>query len=211
VKVVVPILAVGGGQAPRAIANILLVGVCAMRGKRVHGEMDEPSVAVSPAPTASSSPLGFEEFFEVERGRLFRALLMLTRNVDEAEELLQDSFCRVWERWDDVRSMDSPTGYLYRTAMNRHRSAYRRAVRGARRAFVSVERSDEFAAAEARDEALALLATLSERQRAAVILTELLGFSSEEAGKLMGVRAGTVRVLVSRARAAIARSQGVAS
>jgi DNA-directed RNA polymerase specialized sigma24 family protein len=47
------------------------------------------------------------------------------------------------------------------------------------------------------------LALLTKRQRAAVVVTELLGYSSEEAGEILGIRAGTVRMLTSQARAAL--------
>jgi DNA-directed RNA polymerase specialized sigma24 family protein len=46
---------------------------------------------------------------------------------------------------------------------------------------------------------------LTPRQRAALVLTELLGFDSAEAGRMLGVRAGTVRALASQGRAAMRR------
>jgi hypothetical protein len=63
-------------------------------------------------------PGSFEEFFEREHHALFAALLLLTRQRQEAEEIMQDSFLKLWERWDHVRDLENPTGYLYRTAMN---------------------------------------------------------------------------------------------
>ena len=47
------------------------------------------------------------------------------------------------------------------------------------------------------------LAILSARQRAAVIVTDLLGFPSEEAARTLGIRASTLRMHVSRAHAAL--------
>lgn len=47
------------------------------------------------------------------------------------------------------------------------------------------------------------LATLSPRQRAAVVLTDLLGFPSEEAARMLRIRASTLRMHVSRAHAAL--------
>ena len=44
---------------------------------------------------------------------------------------------------------------------------------------------------------------LAPRQRAALVLTELIGFSSEEAGRMLGVRPGTVRALASQGRTAM--------
>ena len=64
-------------------------------------------------------------------------MYLVTGNAQEAEEMMQDAFGAVWERWDRVSVMDEPTGYLYRTAMNRFRSRLRRASRAARRAIGS--------------------------------------------------------------------------
>ena len=47
------------------------------------------------------------------------------------------------------------------------------------------------------------LASLTTRQRAAIVVTELLGYDSEDAGRILGVRPGTVRMLASQARAAL--------
>lgn len=144
--------------------------------------MREPGSAVSERRAASEPPLrpaSFEAFFEAEHERLFRALYLVTGNAQEAEELMQDAFVAVWERWDRVRAMDEPTGYLFRTAMNRFRSRLRRASRAARRAAGSDPGGDAFAAADERDAVARALARLPERQRSAIVLTELLGYGSE--------------------------------
>jgi len=62
---------------------------------------------------------------------------------------------------------------------------------------------DEFARADERAEVARALATLTPRQRAAITLTELLGYGSEEAGQVLGVKAATVRSLASQARTAL--------
>ncbi|MGH2636931.1 MAG: RNA polymerase sigma factor, partial [Actinomycetota bacterium] len=108
-----------------------------------------------------------------------------------------------WERWDRVGSMDDPTGYLFRTAMNRFRSRARRATWAARRVLGAAEGGDAFALAEDRDALARALAALPERQRAAIVLTELLGYGSEEAGRILGVKDVTVRSLASQARSAL--------
>jgi DNA-directed RNA polymerase specialized sigma24 family protein len=58
----------------------------------------------------------FETFFDTERARLFGTLCLVTRDRGEAEELTQESFVRVWERWNKVQAHPDPSGYLYRTA-----------------------------------------------------------------------------------------------
>lgn len=166
--------------------------------------MHEPASAVSDEPAADAPEVpSFEAFFEAEHERLFRAMYLVTGNAQEAEELMQDAFVAVWEHWDRVSGMDEPTGYLYRTAMNRFRSRLRRASRSARRVVGSDVGGDAFAAADERDALARALARLPERQRSAIVLTELLGYGSEEAGRILGVKDVTVRSLASQARAAL--------
>src|SRR4051812_32446251 len=85
-------------------------------------------VEVSPLRVVQPSEQSFEAFFEEERADLFSALWLVTRNRQEAEEIMQDAFLKLWERWDRVRRLDDPTGYLYRTAMNGFRNRARRAA-----------------------------------------------------------------------------------
>ena len=158
-------------------------------------------IVASDAPRATSSAASFEVFFERQREGLYRALWLVTRNRYEAEELTQDAFVRVLERWDRVSAMENPRGYLYRTAMNSFRTSYGRALLAAKRTMRLVPADDAIAMIEERDAAVRALASLSPRQRAAVVLTDMLGFGSEEAGRMLGIRASTVRMHTSRAHA----------
>ena len=149
------------------------------------------------------SATSFEEFFDAERARLFGALAVMTGNRHEAEEIMQDAFLRLWERWDRVSAMDEPVGFLYRTAMNLYRKRLRRAGVAMRKATNLLSHDDALAAVEARNEATRLLRTLTPREREALVLTAYLGYSTEEAGRLLGIKANTVRVLTARARASL--------
>lgn len=160
--------------------------------------MDHPDVA-----DIEDRAPSFEEFFRLEKGGLYRVLCIVTGNRHEAEELTQDAFVRVLERWDRVRAMDDPRGYLYRTAMNAFRLGFRRAGVAARRRLGVSRPDDAIADVDANDAVMRALAPLTDRQRAAVVLTDLLGFPSDEAGRVLGIRASTVRVHVARAHAAL--------
>jgi RNA polymerase sigma-70 factor (ECF subfamily) len=150
----------------------------------------------------------FEAFFEDHHGSLFRALWLVTRNRHEAEELMQDAFLKVWERWERVASLEDPAGYLFRTAMNLFRSRRRRAAVAIRRAVGLLPHDDQLAAVEEREAVIRALAPLTRRQRAAIVLTDLLGLTSEEAGELLGIKSATVRVLAARGRSALAKEKG---
>jgi len=173
--------------------------------------MDETAAIVHgvPAqhPEATDLASSFEVFVDAESARFHGALRLLTRDRAEAEDLMQESLLRVWERWEHVRSLDDPTGYLYRTAMNLHRKRLRRAAVAIKHA-ISRPHRDELDEIESRDEVLRALATLSPRQRMSLVLTDLLDYSSEDAARLMGVKATTVRVLASQGRAALRDTMG---
>jgi RNA polymerase sigma-70 factor, ECF subfamily len=171
--------------------------------------MTKPTDVAEEATRSSvQSPESFEAFFRKEQAGLFGSLWLVTRDRHEAEEIMQDAFLRIWERWDRVGSLDDPVGYLYRTAMNVFRSRYRRARVALRRAVRPAPEADELAAVEERELVIRALAPLTRRQRAAIVLTDLLGFTSEEAGQALGIGASTVRVLAARGRAALKKEMG---
>lgn len=153
--------------------------------------------------TAMTTSRSFDEFFSEESSTLFRRMWLVTRDRQEAEDVMQDAFLSVFERWDRVAAMEDPTGYLYRTAFNAWKKRSRMAARAVRLAFSPAPNPDQFGAAEARTVIGEALARLTPRQRAALVLTELLGYSSEDVGRILGVRPVTGRVLASQARAAM--------
>lgn len=167
-------------------------------------EPSEPRTGIEAEdPPVSRPPVTFETFFDEHYPGALRALFLVTGNEQEAEELMQDAFLAVWERWDRVAMMDNPSGYLYRTAINKHRSAGRRAATAARRIVGHDGGADHFAASDERDSLAHAIAQLPPRQRETIVLVELLGFSAEEAGLVLGIAPATVRVHASNARSAM--------
>jgi RNA polymerase sigma factor (sigma-70 family) len=142
----------------------------------------------------------FETFYQAEAKTLFQRLWLVTGNRAEAEELMQDAFLSVWQRWDRVAAMDEPVAYLYRTAMNLFRNRYRRSVLALRRTVQLAPSNDDFSDADDRAVIRHVLAALPPRQRAALVLTEILGFSSKEAGDALGVTDATIRSLTRHGR-----------
>ena len=145
----------------------------------------------------------FESFFEDEKDRLLRVLSVITGSRAEAEDIAQEAFTRVFERWESVELMESPSAYLYRTAMNGFRSEYRRTALSLKRAVGLGPPEDVFQVVEDRELAAQSLARLTPRQRAALVLTEALGYSGEEAGAMLGIKASTVWALTHQARSTL--------
>lgn len=167
----------------------------------MSGMEPPPRVVPDPATEIVGVPLTFEELFAAEHAKLFRALYLIVGNSADAEELMQDAFLKVFERFDRI---ENPAGYLYRSALNATRSRFRRLAMAAKKALpTGREPEDPFAAADLRDEVVRALRELPERQRAALVLVDMLDQSSEEASRSLGVTAATVRSLASHARATL--------
>ena len=106
-------------------------------------------------------------------------------------------------KWDRVSGMESPDGYLYRTALNLHRQRGRQAARLVRllTAWPRAPREDALDRFGEVDTLERLILQLPPRQRAALVVTEYLGYDSAEAAEILGIQPGTVRMLVSKAKA----------
>ncbi len=125
--------------------------------------MEQQDAAVSGSAGDLRVTLAFEDFFEAERERLFRALLLITHDSAEAEDLMQEAFVRVWERWDRVGRLDDPVGYLFKTALNLRRSALRRTMTAAARSIRPPAERDLIESVLERDDAMRSLASLTTR------------------------------------------------
>ncbi|HEX6130476.1 MAG TPA: sigma factor-like helix-turn-helix DNA-binding protein, partial [Actinomycetota bacterium] len=145
----------------------------------------------------------FSSFFEEEREPLARVLLLLTGDLDEAEEIQRDAFLTLWARWDRVAPMEDPVAYLYRVALLRERSLLRRAGRRVRSLVGRAPGGGGSTGSEDADRAARALASLAPRARQAVVLTGLLGRSTDEAAAVMGLRPERVRRLAAEGRASV--------
>src|SRR5512134_1774556 len=167
--------------------------------------IESESVSSLPGVTEAAA---FEEFFLAEHERLFQALYLLTGDRYEADDVAQEALLRAYERWDRVSAMDSPAGYVYRTALNLHRSHLRKLTVRARRVFAAVPAEDLSGPVAASHDVRRALARLPRGQREALILVEWLGMGSEEAGRALGIDAASVRGRLHRGRASLRRELG---
>ncbi|MGH2682990.1 MAG: RNA polymerase sigma factor [Actinomycetota bacterium] len=150
----------------------------------------------------------FDEFFEEKHERLFKALYFVTGNRHDAEELMQDAFLKLWERWDEIHRITDPTAYLFRVALNGFRMRYRRAAMAVRKVLPVPEGRDDFLDAEMRADVRRLLLQVTPRQRAALLLLDLLGYPADQAGRIMRVSPSTVRALATKGRRALREAEG---
>src|SRR5262245_55242350 len=89
------------------VPRTVCVSGCARRG--VHGNVTASlhSVPMDDEPVTGHIAT-FEDFFRAEYDRLYRAVTMITGSRQEAEDVLQVAFMKVFERWDRVSTMENP-------------------------------------------------------------------------------------------------------
>ena len=165
-------------------------------------------VELIPEPEAPVAPMSFEELFLDVHDRLYRALYFITGSSADAEELMQDAFLKLWERWDRLDKIDDPVAYLFRSALNGFRMRLRRTRMAARRLMPVASARDPFDDVNVREDVRRMLRGLPSRQRAAIVLTEVFDYSSEQAARIMRIRPSTVRALASQGRAALRGDMG---
>ena len=145
----------------------------------------------------------FESFFREHYASVVRALVLVAGSEAEAEDLAQEGFARALERWERVRTMESPVGYVYRTAFNLNRNRLRHLARSLRHRTDLAPEHDPASEVETRNEIRRVLAILPASQREALVLVEWLGLDAAEAGRVLGIEAASVRGRIHRARRTI--------
>ena len=112
-------------------------------------------------------------------------------NRQDSEDILQDAFLRLWERWDRIDRIEDPTAYLFRVALNGFRMTRRRAGMAMRKVVRAEPEPDAFSQADMRADVRRLLLGLTPRQRAALLLVDLFGYPSEQAARILLIRPST--------------------
>lgn len=143
---------------------------------------------------------------------LVRLAALLLHDSGAAEEITQDAFVALHERWARLRDPDRAVAYLRHVVINRSRSALRH--RGVvdrflrRQARLPDVPSAEWGAlaAETHAEMLAAVATLPRRQREALVLRYYSDLSVAEIADAMGLSQGAVKSHTARALAALRRT-----
>lgn len=166
---------------------------------------------------------------QVERltDRLYGTALRLTRDPDEAQDVVAEAVAKAWSRLDELRDPDQFEGWLFRILNNTFVSLWRRRRRcrqdretgleldeteGTRAGFSLFEQlhqpfllwwgtpQDQVLDGLMLDDIERALDDLPEAFRLVVVLVEVQGYSYREVSDLLELPLGTVRSRLSRAR-----------
>jgi RNA polymerase sigma-70 factor (sigma-E family) len=151
----------------------------------------------------------FEEWMSAEGPALKRAAVLLCRDEHEADDLVQETFVRLFANWTRVSGLDNPVGYAQRTLTNVYLSRWRRLrVDRSKGHLFAVDERDSRDEADAVVDRAALatwLGSLGSKQRAAVVWRYYCDLPVPEIAALLGCRETTVRTQLTRALASMRR------
>jgi RNA polymerase sigma-70 factor (sigma-E family) len=154
----------------------------------------------------------FRTFVKDNGATLLHAARLLTGDHHRGEDLVQTALTRVYLKWDRI---EAPLAYARKALVTAHIDASRRRWWGERPTEVLPEvaagESGDVGAADERDELRRLLAGLSPRERAVIVLRYYCDLSEQDAADTLGVPVGTVKSTCSRALARLRVEIGVGS
>lgn len=154
-------------------------------------------------------PAAFEEIYRRFEEMVYNLALRMSGDPEEAADLMQEIFLRVFRHLGKFRAQSSLKTWIYRVALNhcRSRLARRRQrplplEQEVEERIRDPERSPEEKAMAGDAERLVsrALTQVKPAFREAVILRDLEGLSYQEIARVLRVRVGTVRSRIARGR-----------
>ncbi len=144
----------------------------------------------------------FEHFVSEHSAGLLRAAYLISWDLAEAEDLVQETLLKVARRWPRIRRMARPVAYARRILVNLalDGSARRARDRGELTGEAAPERPGpgDLEAPVLHDELLEALAALPPRQRSVLVLRYFLDLSEAEVAAALRCSLGTVKSTSSR-------------
>ena len=157
-------------------------------------------------------------FYTEHRSELVAHASRILKDSARAEEVIQDALIKVMLAAPELESADHALGYMHRTIENLCIDIFR--IEGRRPNLVVLDdasaelestwvdnkdHADVISAAEDAAIVRQALAMLSPAERAALVMWEMEGRSTEEIARELGIKESAVRHTVSRARASLRR------
>lgn len=152
-------------------------------------------VAVQHTTDAVDVPVAgtFDAFYRARYAGMVRLAYSLVDTVEQAEEVVQDAFAGLYDRYERV---DDPVAYVRRSVVNGCRQVHRRRRLARRRPVPAPEVATDLV----YNHLLDAIARLPLRQRAVVVLRYEAGLDEAEIAATLGIPAGTVKSRLARAK-----------
>ena len=148
----------------------------------------------------------FERLYREHATFVYRTALRITRNAEEAEDILQTIFLRLLRRESSPDFQKLPRAYLYRAAVNAALDAIelrrnRSGVADVREIEAILHRPDSSAKEKLHQQLHKAIAELNPASAEILILRYMHNYSDAAIAKMLGKSRGVVAVTLYRARA----------
>jgi len=130
---------------------------------------------------------------------LYRFMLKSTRRQEDARDLVQSSFAKLWEHRAEVNALKSKS-YLFTIAYHNMIDLNRKNSRLEFRESLPDHYESRPSNPRLKEVLDKALGRLNERQRSLVLLKDYEGYSYEEIAEITGLNAGQVKITLHRAR-----------
>jgi RNA polymerase sigma-70 factor (sigma-E family) len=163
----------------------------------------------APSGAWPSARAAVAELFHLHYRRLVGLAVLLVADRETAEDVVQEAFEALYQRYARLHDPQAAVAYLNRSVVNGSRSRLRR--RRTEQAYqlpkAGLEPSAEIIGVHRTElsELSAAVAALPRRQREVVVLRYFLDLSEEQIADWLGVSRGSVKRHASRATATLAR------
>lgn len=142
----------------------------------------------------------FEQWYRREHPRVLTALALAGGDVEIAREATDEAFVRAYERWQKVRVMKSPGGWLYRVALNELRRRFRRQTIERELLRRQHQQVADAPLPIADPKVWDAVRGLPRRQRSAIALRYVLDLTEREVAETMGTSRGAASASLTAAR-----------
>ncbi len=156
-------------------------------------------------PAVPDKTSSFDEIYGAHYGDLTVQLYAYFGDLQEAQDVVQEAFCRAYARWHTMSRYDDPVAWVRRVAWNLAITKWRR--KRTVRMFLRRQHPAEPQVSGPGPERVALvaaLATLPDNHRRAIVLRYLADLTVAEIADREGVAEGTVKSWLHRARQTLA-------
>jgi RNA polymerase sigma-70 factor (sigma-E family) len=158
------------------------------------------------APARWDADEAVEQLYATHYRRLVRLAVLLVRDQETAEEVVQDSFVALHAKWRTLADPQKGLAYLRQTVVNRSRSVLRhRGVRARHRPEPPPHAADPAPEVVRRSAVLDALQQLPDRQREVLALRHYLDLDEAAIAEHLGISRGAVKSHASRGAATLRR------
>ena len=147
----------------------------------------------------------FKQVYFSLHPRLYRIAFTILRNAEDAEDIIQEAYCKLWDSRDKLTDIQKPDSYCVILVKNLCMDFLRSSkkvmnIDGYDLPDSSINTEEDIENKETIEKVKYIISSLPEKQKRVLNLHGFAGCSPEEIETITGESAINIRVLLSRAR-----------